>query len=49
MMLWLLFSVIVAFGADNRGRSGLWWFIISIFLSPVIAALMLLILGRPDN
>jgi hypothetical protein len=41
---WILFAVLVALLAAKRGRSGIGWFFVAIILSPVFAALLLLIL-----
>lgn len=41
---WLLFSVLVALLAVKRGRNGLGWFVISVLLSPLFAALLMLIM-----
>lgn len=45
MIGWIIFCIVVAYGASNRGRSGVGWFVISILATPIIAAIMLLILG----
>ncbi len=42
---WLLLSLLVAFGAKNRGRSFLGYFLLSFFLSPIIGFIILLVLG----
>ena len=48
-LLWLIFCFVVAYGASNRGRSGLGWFLLSILFSPFIAGVFLLILGEPKD
>jgi hypothetical protein len=46
-ILWFVFAFVVAFGAHNRGRSGLGWFVLAILLSPVLAGIALIIVGKP--
>ncbi len=46
IVLWIVFSFVVAAGARNRGRSGLAWFFFSLVFSPLLAGLTLVILGR---
>ena len=41
---WLIFSFIVAIAAGSRGRSGIGWFILGIFISPILALILVLIL-----
>lgn len=45
-LFWLVFSIIVAVIASNRGRSGFGWFLLSIFLSPLLTAILVLALGH---
>lgn len=42
-LLWVILSIIVADGATNRKRSGGGYFLLSLFLSPVIAFMILMI------
>lgn len=44
----LLFPILVAKAARNRGRSGTLWFILSLLISPVLTVLLLLALGDTD-
>jgi hypothetical protein len=46
ILIWLILSVIVGVAAERRGRSGMAWVFFSIFLSPLIAAIVLAML--PD-
>lgn len=46
VLIWFVFAVVVAILAGKRGRSGFLWFLFSIFLSPLIAGLLVLVL--PD-
>ncbi len=48
ILIWLLLCVLVAVGAENRNRSGFLWFIFSFFISPIVAGLILILLGRND-
>lgn len=41
VVFWLGFSVAIAVWASNRGRSGLGWFLISVLVSPLLAAIFL--------
>jgi hypothetical protein len=52
---WLIFAVVVGFLASGRGRSGFGWFILALIISPILAAILLLLLpirsarqGVPD-
>ena len=42
---WLLFSIIPAIIASNKGRSGVAWFFLSLLLSPLFAGLLVLVLS----
>jgi hypothetical protein len=42
--LWLVFAVVVGVAADHRGRSGFGWFLLSVFISPLLAVLFLIAL-----
>jgi phosphotransferase system glucose/maltose/N-acetylglucosamine-specific IIC component len=46
LFLWLGIAVVIGVGAKGRGRSGLGWFLLAVFLSPLIAGLLLVVL--PD-
>ncbi|QQO10256.1 hypothetical protein [Breznakiella homolactica] len=43
---WFILCLLVAFGARNRGRSFLGYFLLSFFLSPIIGFIVLIILGQ---
>ena len=45
-IVWLVFTLVVASGAKNRGRSFGAFFLISILLSPLVGGLILLTLGE---
>ena len=44
----LLFPILVAKAARNRGRSGTLWFILSLLISPVLTVQLLLAMGDTD-
>jgi len=39
-LIWLLLSVMVGFYANNKGRSGIIFFLISLFLTPVLGIII---------
>jgi len=43
IILWIVLSIVIGVAATARGRNGIGWFFISIFLSPIIAVLLLLV------
>ena len=45
-VFWLGFSVIVAILASRRGRNGFGWFLLSALISPLLAGLLVLVLGN---
>lgn len=45
IVLWPLLCIAIACVASRRGRSGLGWFLIAFFLSPLMAGILLLCLG----
>lgn len=46
IILWIVFAILVGVGAHNWRRSGIGWFLLACVISPVIAGVALLILGR---
>jgi hypothetical protein len=46
VVIWLGLSVVVGVAASGRGRSGFGWFLLSLFISPLIALLVLLVLAN---
>ena len=44
--LWFICSVLVAVFASNRNRSGFGWFLLSLFISPLITLIFLAILPK---
>lgn len=45
IVIWLALCGVVAFWANNRGQNGLIIFIVSVLLSPLIGALIVLVTG----
>ena len=45
---YVLLCVLVGLLASKRGRSSLGWFLIAFFFSPLIAALLVALLGETD-
>ena len=43
-VLWFVFAGLVAFLAASRGRSGFGWFLLAAVISPLLAALLLMVL-----
>jgi hypothetical protein len=41
--------ICVAFVAKKKGRHGLVWFLLSIFINPIVALLLLIALGDKDK
>lgn len=50
ILLWFGFSIVVGV-ANKRDRSGAGWFFLALFISPLLAGLLVLALGesRPAN
>ena len=49
ILVWLAFSIFIGVRAKARGRSGVGWFLISVFFSPPLAALALLFLPAKSS
>jgi hypothetical protein len=47
--LWVALSIVVGVAANSRGRNSLIWILLSLFLSPLIAGLLLLALPRDET
>jgi len=45
-IFWLGFSIAVGILASRRGRSGIGWFLFSIFLSPLLGVIFVLVLRK---
>lgn len=46
LILLIIFSALVGYWANNYGRNGWLWFFIALLISPLITAIILLIMGR---
>jgi hypothetical protein len=46
VIFWIGFSIIIWVMANNRNRSGLGWFLLSLIISPLLSALLLLVIGK---
>jgi hypothetical protein len=45
----VLFLVLVGVAAHSRGRSAFGWIMMSLFITPFMALLFILVLGRPNS
>ena len=45
---WLVFCVVVGVIARSRGRDGFWWFLLSLFLSPVLMLILVMCMDRAE-
>jgi hypothetical protein len=43
-LFWFFFAIVVAVIATNRGRSGFGWFLLSVFISPLLSVILVLAL-----
>ena len=41
-----MFSALVGYWANNWGRNGWLWFVVALLMSPLITAIILVIMGR---
>ena len=48
-ILYFIFCIVVGCAASNRGRSGIGYFFLSLILSPLIAFIIILVLGENRN
>jgi hypothetical protein len=44
IVMWLFFSALVGIVADRRKRNGFGWFVLALFISPLFAGLLVLVL-----
>ena len=49
LFFWILFTVLVGTAAHTRNRSVIGWVVGSFFLTPLIALLFILILGKIEK
>jgi hypothetical protein len=48
-LAWLIFSILAGVYADNLGRSGIGWAFLGMILSPLVALIVLLIIGQSED
>ena len=41
-----MFSALVGYWANNWGRNGWLWFVVALLISPLITAIVLMVMGR---
>jgi hypothetical protein len=46
VFFWLAFAIIVGIAAKKRNRSGVGWFFLAVLISPLLAGLALVAVGR---
>jgi RNA polymerase subunit RPABC4/transcription elongation factor Spt4 len=44
VLFWLAFSIVVGIAAENRGRNGFGWLLLSALISPLLGLILVLIL-----
>jgi len=50
ILIFLIFwSALIAYWANSWGRNGWIWFVVSLVISPVITAIVLLIMGKDKD
>ncbi|HUL30814.1 MAG TPA: zinc ribbon domain-containing protein, partial [Thermodesulfobacteriota bacterium] len=49
IVLWIVLSILVGVYASSKRRSGFGWFILSIFISPLIAFVIVAVAGLPKG
>lgn len=42
----VIFSALIGYWANNWGRNGWLWFVVAVLISPLITAIILLVMGR---
>ena len=47
-LFWLIFTIVICCMAKSRGRSVLGFFLLSLFLSPLVGFIVLLIVGKNE-
>jgi len=46
ILIAVVFSALVGYWANNWGRNGWLWFVVTLLISPLISAIILLVMGR---
>lgn len=49
VIFWFLAAVVVGVIAGSKGRSGFGWFVLAVLISPLLAGILVLVLGRPGG
>jgi hypothetical protein len=49
LAFWILCSIVVGVIANSRGRGTLTWFFVSVLISPLLALILVLVMGRPPG
>lgn len=44
--IWIIVSIIIGILASNKNRSGFGWFILSLLISPLLSAIILMVAGE---
>ena len=45
----IIFSALIGYWASNWGRNGWLWFFVAVLISPLITAIILLVMGRDGD
>jgi len=48
VVLWVIAAIVVAIIAKDRNRSAFGWFLLSVLISPILALVLVLALGKPE-
>lgn len=48
-IFWLVLAGVIGVVATARNRSGFGWFVLAVLISPLLAGLLLALLGRGDD
>lgn len=46
ILIAVVFSALVGYWANNWGRNGWLWFVVTLLISPLISAIILMFMGR---
>lgn len=49
ILIWPVLCVVVAIAAAKRGRSAIAWFVLAMVISPLVAGLLVLALGKRES
>jgi hypothetical protein len=44
LVIWVIFAIVVAVGANSRGRDPLGWFVLACLISPLLAVVLLFLM-----